>query len=224
MLQVIVCTSTFIQWGFGVIYVYVKCILRTTVHRSVQSIIPILTEMNLQESLMHLLVSDQQFFYGKEWFLLFFAGIVGLQNLGNTCYMNAALQALSNIPPMTQYFLECIPFCGEVFACLLHFIISEYDLFFMYSDRDREVKRNNLAKAYSSLVQSMWSSNHPPSIAPTSVVYAVKLVRQLFSDKIWTKSRRLSSKISCHRGLRKATLPQVETQLISLALWIRWIV
>ncbi|VVD00020.1 unnamed protein product [Leptidea sinapis] len=34
-------------------------------------------------------------------------GLVGLQNMGNTCYMNAALQALSNTQPLTSYFLEC---------------------------------------------------------------------------------------------------------------------
>ncbi|KAL4716435.1 hypothetical protein ACJJTC_015863 [Scirpophaga incertulas] len=34
-------------------------------------------------------------------------GLVGLQNMGNTCYMNAALQALSNTTPLTSYFLEC---------------------------------------------------------------------------------------------------------------------
>ena len=37
---------------------------------------------------------------------------MGLQNLGNSCYMNAALQALSNVTPMTQYFLECCPVSG----------------------------------------------------------------------------------------------------------------
>ena len=41
-------------------------------------------------------------------------GIVGLQNLGNTCYMNSALQALSNITPMTQYFLRCGAFLGNL--------------------------------------------------------------------------------------------------------------
>ncbi|EGR34211.1 ubiquitin specific peptidase 8, putative, partial [Ichthyophthirius multifiliis] len=33
-------------------------------------------------------------------------GLVGLYNLGNTCYINAALQCLSNTPPLCDYFLS----------------------------------------------------------------------------------------------------------------------
>lgn len=35
------------------------------------------------------------------------AGLVGLENLGNTCYMNSGLQCLSNIKELTCYFLSC---------------------------------------------------------------------------------------------------------------------
>ncbi|XP_050071795.1 ubiquitin carboxyl-terminal hydrolase 20 [Anopheles maculipalpis] len=90
-------------------------------------------------------------------------GLVGLQNLANTCYMNAALQALSNSPPLTGYFLDC----GA---------ILETDLL---GGSNPSVAKPGLAKHYHKLIREMWCKNRR-YVVPSGILCGIRIVHPMF--------------------------------------------
>lgn len=79
-------------------------------------------------------------------------GLVGLQNLGNTCYMNGALQALSNCQQLTRFVLDCPGL----------------------------VKENGLSRSYSELIKEIWNSKNPQYAVPASIIRNIKCIYPAF--------------------------------------------
>ncbi|VDM41597.1 unnamed protein product [Toxocara canis] len=90
------------------------------------------------------------------------SGVTGIYNMGNTCYMNSAIQCLSNTKPLTEYFIE-----------------GRHKL---------DMKKQNSAKGsvaweYGNVVEELWSGKKR-NIAPIKLRDAISAgVGGLFSER-----------------------------------------
>uniref|UniRef100_A0A0K2T6F4 Ubiquitin carboxyl-terminal hydrolase n=1 Tax=Lepeophtheirus salmonis TaxID=72036 RepID=A0A0K2T6F4_LEPSM len=95
-------------------------------------------------------------------------GLMGLANLGNTCYMNAALQCLSNTPSLTEYFISC---------------------FYPKAHSPLSGKSNSLSKSYCSLMLEMWTKKRSSYVVPSGVVRSIKAAHPIFQGYLQQDSQ-----------------------------------
>lgn len=80
-------------------------------------------------------------------------GVTGLANMRNTCYMNAALQALRHNTEISAFFLE-----------------TRYQ---QWIQRKPDSPKVDLVKAYADLLRSLWSASKPAYVRPIGFIQSM---------------------------------------------------
>lgn len=122
-------------------------------------------------------------------------GLCGLSNMGNTCFMNAALQCLSNTPPLTDYILT--------------------DKFLDDINTDNPLgMRGEIARTYSELIKVIWSGNNT-SFLPREFKCAVSRFAPQFNGFAQQDCQELTAFLldGLHEDLNRIRVkPYIETK------------
>jgi ubiquitin C-terminal hydrolase len=117
-------------------------------------------------------------------------GLTGLQNLGNTCFMNSGLQCLSNTHRLTEYMLS-----GQFNSDI--------------NKNNRISTKGKIVTAYADLVREMWKGSSS-SVSPWAVKKALGSVAQQFMGFSQQDSQEMLCYLidGIHEDINKAPKPK----------------